>query len=240
MKLEKRTKLPKKSRLLNLIPTHHYIYEYLTEEEQHSLGNLPPKHPDRIQLFNTNIPFAIARAISYYKRSYSNIKDIQLDDLIQESLLGLLRASQLYKTGRAKFVTYAWTWTDGLMRKHIRKALNRLTYSIEYEFESSEGYDTDPFDRHIEPAKDTADLVLENIFKQELHHLLQTKKHTFRPRVYEAISRYFGFNGYDPNPYDHCGKEMNITKEGTRLLVHKGCRQILNDPHFSRAIKDQL
>lgn len=227
-------------RLLRLIPTAtNYQYKIVSEEEQKVLGSLPVGHPDRLKLFNSYIPFALKKAVEAFKSNYSR-KDILLDDLVQESLLGLLRASQLYRFSKGKFITYAWGWTESFIRRFIRRTVAKAAYSIEFEDESSEGYDTDPFDRYLDSDKDTAEIVIQKIFKEDLNHLLASKKNTFKLRTHEAICRYFGFEGYESSPLEECGKQMGMTKERARQLIIIGCQHMLNDPDFSKVIRYQL
>lgn len=234
---KKSRKLPKQ--ILKLIPSADYQTQFLTEEEQKIIGSLPIRDPDRIKLFNSYLPFAVSRAVAAFKSNYSR-KDILLDDLVQESLLGLLRASQIYRSSKGKFITYAWAWTESFIRRFIRRTVAKAAYSIEFEDESSEGYDTDPFDRYLGSDKDTAEIAIQKIFKEDLNHLLASKKNTFKLRTHEAICRYFGFEGYESSPLEECGKQMGMTKERARQLIIIGCRHMLNDPDFSKVIRYQL
>ncbi|MDO4593819.1 MAG: sigma-70 family RNA polymerase sigma factor [Tissierellia bacterium] len=62
---------------------------------------------------------------SYFYKSHGN--DLELEDLVQSGMLGMIRAAEKFDTSLGyKFTTYAYKWID----KAIRKAINKEGHTI--------------------------------------------------------------------------------------------------------------
>ena len=62
---------------------------------------------------------------SYFFRSHGN--DLDLEDLVQSGMLGMIRAAEKFDLSLGyKFTTYAYKWID----KAIRKAINKEGHTI--------------------------------------------------------------------------------------------------------------
>ncbi|MDU1707135.1 MAG: sigma-70 family RNA polymerase sigma factor [Anaerococcus vaginalis] len=94
--------------------TNEQIVEQFQEENQNALGALVDKNQGLVR----------SRA-SYFYRSHGN--DLELEDLVQSGMLGMIRAAEKFDlTLGYKFTTYAYKWID----KAIRKAINKEGHTI--------------------------------------------------------------------------------------------------------------
>ena len=94
--------------------TNEQIVEQFQEGNQNALGALVDKNKGLVR----------SRA-SYFYRSHGN--DLELEDLVQSGMLGMIRAAEKFDlTLGYKFTTYAYKWID----KAIRKAINKEGHTI--------------------------------------------------------------------------------------------------------------
>lgn len=94
--------------------TNEQIVEQFQEGNQNALGALVDKNQGLVR----------SRA-SYFYRSHGN--DLELEDLVQSGMLGMIRAAEKFDlTLGYKFTTYAYKWID----KAIRKAINKEGHTI--------------------------------------------------------------------------------------------------------------
>lgn len=94
--------------------TNEEIVERFQEGNQNALGALVEKNQGLVR----------SRA-SYFYRSHGN--DLELEDLVQSGMLGMIRAAEKFDLSLGyKFTTYAYKWID----KAIRKAINKEGHTI--------------------------------------------------------------------------------------------------------------
>lgn len=94
--------------------TNEQIVEQFQQGNQNALGALVDKNQGLVR----------SRA-SYFYRSHGN--DLELEDLVQSGMLGMIRAAEKFDlTLGYKFTTYAYKWID----KAIRKAINKEGHTI--------------------------------------------------------------------------------------------------------------
>lgn len=94
--------------------TNEEIVEKFQEGNQNALGALVEKNQGLVR----------SRA-SYFFRSHGN--DLELEDLVQSGMLGMIRAAEKFDLSLGyKFTTYAYKWID----KAIRKAINKEGHTI--------------------------------------------------------------------------------------------------------------
>ena len=94
--------------------TNEQIVEQFQEGNQNALGALVDKNQGLVR----------SRA-SYFYRSHGN--DLELEDLVQSGMLGMIRAAEKFDLSLGyKFTTYAYKWID----KAIRKAINKEGHTI--------------------------------------------------------------------------------------------------------------
>lgn len=94
--------------------TNEEIVESFQNGNQNALGALVDKNQGLVR----------SRA-SYFFRSHGN--DLELEDLVQSGMLGMIRAAEKFDlTLGYKFTTYAYKWID----KAIRKAINKEGHTI--------------------------------------------------------------------------------------------------------------
>lgn len=94
--------------------TNEQIVEQFQDGNQNALGALVDKNQGLVR----------SRA-SYFYRSHGN--DLELEDLVQSGMLGMIRAAEKFDlTLGYKFTTYAYKWID----KAIRKAINKEGHTI--------------------------------------------------------------------------------------------------------------
>ena len=94
--------------------TNEEIVERFQEGNQNALAALVDKNQGLVR----------SRA-SYFYRSHGN--DLELEDLVQSGMLGMIRAAEKFDISLGyKFTTYAYKWID----KAIRKAINKEGHTI--------------------------------------------------------------------------------------------------------------
>lgn len=94
--------------------TNEQIVGQFQEGNQNALGALVDKNQGLVR----------SRA-SYFYRSHGN--DLELEDLVQSGMLGMIRAAEKFDLSLGyKFTTYAYKWID----KAIRKAINKEGHTI--------------------------------------------------------------------------------------------------------------
>lgn len=94
--------------------TNEQIVEQFQNGNQNALGALVDKNQGLVR----------SRA-SYFYRSHGN--DLELEDLVQSGMLGMIRAAEKFDLSLGyKFTTYAYKWID----KAIRKAINKEGHTI--------------------------------------------------------------------------------------------------------------
>ena len=94
--------------------TNEEIVEKFQEGNQNALAALVEKNQGLVR----------SRA-SYFYRSHGN--DLDLEDLVQSGMLGMIRAAEKFDLSLGyKFTTYAYKWID----KAIRKAINKEGHTI--------------------------------------------------------------------------------------------------------------
>ncbi|MSS77469.1 sigma-70 family RNA polymerase sigma factor [Anaerococcus sp. AGMB00486] len=94
--------------------TNEQIVEQFQKGNQNALGALVDKNQGLVR----------SRA-SYFYRSHGN--DLELEDLVQSGMLGMIRAAEKFDLSLGyKFTTYAYKWID----KAIRKAINKEGHTI--------------------------------------------------------------------------------------------------------------
>lgn len=94
--------------------TNEEIVEKFQEGNQNALAALVDKNQGLVR----------SRA-SYFYRSHGN--DLDLEDLVQSGMLGMIRAAEKFDLSLGyKFTTYAYKWID----KAIRKAINKEGHTI--------------------------------------------------------------------------------------------------------------
>lgn len=94
--------------------TNEEIVERFQDGNQSALGALVEKNQGLVR----------SRA-SYFYKSHGN--DLELEDLVQSGMLGMIRAAEKFDlTLGYKFTTYAYKWID----KAIRKAINKEGHTI--------------------------------------------------------------------------------------------------------------
>ena len=94
--------------------TNEQIVEQFQEGNQNALGALVDKNQGLVR-----------SRVSYFYRSHGN--DLELEDLVQSGMLGMIRAAEKFDLSLGyKFTTYAYKWID----KAIRKAINKEGHTI--------------------------------------------------------------------------------------------------------------
>lgn len=94
--------------------TNEQIVGQFQKGNQNALGALVDKNQGLVR----------SRA-SYFYRSHGN--DLELEDLVQSGMLGMIRAAEKFDLSLGyKFTTYAYKWID----KAIRKAINKEGHTI--------------------------------------------------------------------------------------------------------------
>jgi RNA polymerase sigma factor (sigma-70 family) len=85
------------------------------------------------EFIDYHLPFVISRA-----KKFVGQHGIELDDLIQEGNLGLLKAYQKYNQLMGAFTTYSKWWIDKRIREYVKSEQRRSGIEIEYEYTKDE------------------------------------------------------------------------------------------------------
>ncbi len=82
-------------------------------------------------------------------------------------------------------------------------------------------------------AKNPADLVTQNILKEELLSVIET----LTPREQKVIRLRYGLDDAHPRTLEEVGREFNVTRERIRQIEAKALRKLRN-PNRSKKLKD--
>lgn len=159
-----------------------------------------------------------------FARRYSNYSKISEDDLIQEGMLGIFKASQTFDASKGSFSTHAGWCIRSKMSAFVRK-MSRTIRLPSNLFGSQEHFDSISFDVPIEDDfnildclcenKDFTDEILDKNFVKRI--LMKLKK---RERDIVIKKYYFNYT------YDEIGKIYRLSGERVRQIEHRAIKEL--------------
>jgi RNA polymerase primary sigma factor len=169
------------------------------------------------------------RFVTQVARKYQSM-GIPMEDLIGFGNLGLFEAAQKFDPDRGfKFITFA-VW---YVRSEIQKALNDLsrvvripshkTKTEEYSEQSTDiqiGDDENSdswSNRYLVADEDVTDQSI-----SDLQYEIGIALKQLKPKVAEAVCRFYGLGVEYPQVMEQIAEEMNLTGERARQLVRQG------------------
>lgn len=133
------------------------------------------------------------------------------DDLVQEGILGLIRATETYNPDKGnKFITYASWWIKGYILRYVYKENEFQKHTIEdNSFDSEEPFNLEQF-------------VLFNSFKDTVTDILSEEKVSERD-IDIIINRYLNDT---PCTLQELGDKYGLTRQRIEQLEKRALRKL--------------
>jgi len=204
----------------------------LTSAEEKELARAV-KQGDRIAL--NRLVSCNLRFVTQVARSYQGM-GIPMEDLIGFGNIGLFTAAERFDPDKGfKFITFA-VW---YVRAEIQKALNDLSrvvripsHKTKTEQYSEQSADVQIGDDENSDSWSSRYLTMDDEANgksiADLQYELGRVIKQLKPKVAEAVCRFYGLGVDYPQVMDQIAEEMNITGERARQLVRQGENDLRN------------
>lgn len=204
-------------------------YDVLTKAEELDLARRIRKGDQAAlnALVTSNSKFVMQVARKYQGMGLS------VPDLIGFGNIGMIKAAHQFDPERdVKFISFA----VHRIRAEINAALNDYSRTVRYPAHKvkddqfivstsariNDDEDSDSYEnRFLEADDDITEFEVAE-FKTELNEYLKQLK----PKVQEAVCRYYGLGLEYPQSFDHIAEEMELTSERARQLVRTGEKEL--------------
>lgn len=167
------------------------------------------------KLVTANLRFVVHIAKQYTGNG------VDIDDLISEGNIGLMRAAAKYTTQRKRrFVQYAASF----IREEIEKAIKKQSDILSIDAPIPEGSQNTVSLLHVleNPDAPRADAEIE---RRYLEQELQSSIYLLSPREQEVLNRYYGI-GAPPLTMAEIGEVMGLKRERVRQIRDQGLRNL--------------
>lgn len=189
----------------------------LTDEQERALALRIENGDSRAlnELVTANLRFVV-----YLAKQYQG-KGLQMDDLISEGNIGLMKAAAKYHSNRNKrFVQHAAPY----IRESIERALRQQTDTMSIDAPIPEGSQNTVSLLHVleNPDAPRADADIE---RRSLNKELQSSVGLLSPREQAVITRYFGLDT-EPLSMAEIADELGLKRERVRQIRDQALRNL--------------
>ncbi|WP_138206370.1 sigma-70 family RNA polymerase sigma factor [Haloimpatiens lingqiaonensis] len=180
------------------------------------------------QLIKQNMGIIYKLANRFY---IEGTNSIDKDDLIQEGVIGLMKAAKEYKTdveNSAKFITYAVYWIYAKMNRYMRQKNTNEETSLNIPVgENSENELLDT----IEGVDYGFENIEDKIYRKELREELNEVMHEYNTlREMEVLKLHYGWDNNKNMTFNEIGEVFDITGQRVRTIEAGALRKLRNSP----------
>lgn len=181
-------------------------YNLLSADEELKLAMRAKKGDKaaRDLLILSNIAFAI-----YYSKKFTGYH-LEEDDLIQESIAGLIRAADKFVPEKGcRFTTYAKFWIQNEIQSAARKSpkVSVFTFSS---FSDDEDFDEDEFFSAF--SDNSFANVEDDYIDSEISARVRKSVTSLGKKEADIIARHFGFDNAEPESLSEIAESYGLTK----------------------------
>ncbi|MBQ9281995.1 MAG: sigma-70 family RNA polymerase sigma factor [Treponema sp.] len=180
-------------------------YNLLSADEELKLAMCAKKGDKaaRDLLILSNIAFAI-----YYSKKFTGYH-FEEDDLIQEAIIGLIRAADKFVPEKGRFATYAKFWILNEIQSAARKSpkVSVFTFSS---FSDDEDFDEDEFFSAF--SDNSFANVEDDYIDSEISAIVRKNVTSLGKKEVDIIARHFGFDNAEPESLSEIAESYGLTK----------------------------
>lgn len=188
-------------------------------------------------------PWAIDMSRRVFRRQIARSGALELDDIIQSAMIGLMAASLRYKPGRGKWSTYCTWWIRQSIGRSLRQEQNIIRVPEACQTSLRQNLlDKDesarvnkiihshsiPFPEGL-PDREHRTVPDEESIYVELKALLE-------PRELEIMLRRFGLRGRAPQTLGIIGVALNLSRERIRQIQNIALEKL----RWSKILREEL
>jgi RNA polymerase primary sigma factor len=195
-------------------------------------------------LIEKNLRLVLNSAMTYLKYTQVPGACYELDDLVQEGIIGLIQAVKKFDLSRnTRFSTYAKWWIDYSIQRSlynnnyaIRVPVNKIskltedTMPIVYSFDTPIGNDEDSktYEEYISEHEidEVEDIIFDHIEKTEKLALLQQALPALSDKERACIILRFGLEEEVPHTLEEISQKLNISREGARQIESRALNKL--------------
>lgn len=154
-------------------------------------------------LILSNIAFSI-----YYSKKFTGYH-LEEDDLIQEAIIGLIRAAEKFVPEKGRFATYAKFWIQNEIQSAARKSpkVSVFTFSS---FSDDEDFDEDEFFSAF--SDNSFANVEDDYIDSEISARVKKTVTSLGKKEADIIARHFGFDNAEPESLSEIAESYGLTK----------------------------
>jgi len=170
--------------------------------------------------------------------------DLDVDDLVQEGIIGLLKAMEKFESKRnLKFITYATPWIQAQLFKYVRKARaggktgeqkEKYLKEVSLDAPLSTQEDSSTMLDLLESEINTETIVAEAEEKRNLQKHMEKAKQGLNERERHILTSRWLVLEEDFLTLGNLGKQLNLTKERIRQIEKRAMRK------FSKALRSVI
>lgn len=208
----------------------------LTRQEEVDLAKKRDEGPQGEDIYHKSFFAGNLRLVRKWSKRYSSLTnkfhDLTADDLMQEGIIGLLRAVEKFDYEKGfKFSTYATFWIKQSITRAIEQNDANLIISLEYKTASldkkidSEENDSGCLIDLIEDQKalNPEEEAIKIASSEEMCGIIDT---VLTGRHKEIIKKRYGFEDGSIRTLEAIGEEYGLTRERIRQIESKALRKL--------------
>lgn len=186
-------------------------FKVLSAQEEYEVATRPAQGDKsaRSILILSNIPFAIVCSKKFSRG------DLDADDLIEESIVGLVRAVDKFDVTKGlRFITYTKFWIVNEIENALGKRKKQMTHEKHFSTNKDNDFDGESFFSlaSLSCGNPLSSDVEDECINQDVAAKVRDAVDSLEPRKADVVRRHYGLGGCEPESFSQIAAREGLTK----------------------------